>query len=1100
MKTETYSLQPRADRTCGWRKFGIRFRCRTMTGLAALLLTAGAGLAPAADFCVNPGFEIGTGADAPPWSYWEGSGGAQTNPLVNVDNPSARVFFNSGGTRHVAAQNNLNLILDTTGTVTYRVKAQYYVPSNPAGVVSRAMVRIHAINTSTGTYIPGDPILLDDQVDDPANLIPPGTWVTQEFDWTNTSGCGYAQYITFRQYGHDAASNARVTPPPDVYYDNLQFSSSQYHKVSGYVKDHAGVGLAGAKVQLSGVLDYNIEVVTTDTTGHYAFTTWVPEGNSFTVDATLLLYSSDGPQTVAVTSAGATAPNLVMTKVPAYRIRGTVTGIPPGGMARVTATSLSPAISASTNTAPDGTYSLEVPDNSFLTLTASAFPLTAPGQAVAVSGADVTGINFALSDSTLVWYKFDGNANDSSAWGKNGALLGAATIPAHGRVGGGCLSTIPGAGGLTVPMLGAASGDAPLFNAYTMSAWVRCTTSAEWQELYACPGWDLNDVNNPVFSASGQMLHSVNGTVDTDHWFPAPWGTSGQWHFMTVTYDSEAKTVSFYFDGNKVRTDNFSTTVPVHFEDNAHIACWGGPGDRQFTGEIDDFRIFSAAATEADAKTLYDAYPPQVTHTITATAQSGATISPVGAVSVLVGYDQTFTFSPNTGYRVTAVLVDGVPQTLPLASYTFTNVTGSHTIAVQAVIAPLHTLSGTVTTNGVGMPGATVYLSASPNASLAPLFTITTGAGGVWFQTGVPEGTIYASAAAAGFWNSPDQIVALTADISGVVLALKSRPAVRDIPAQSDLLFAAVTETLPASGSIGNWPALAPAGTNFAKVNNPQVSIVDNQPWVAGNRSTAPGFIASGPYDPNLGVVTINGASIVAVIQPIRSGPDDAWNSVVDIFYGRLVLACMNPSGQVRVERQGEWANGPALPAGQKTILTLVAQPTGEYKVYANGLKVMDIASTADLTYLNPSIQDLPGWPWGDFDWAHYMMIGRNFPDNWTGFNGNIGDVFVYGKALDPAELDRLQQDVANKFGITMQVDAPILPTSGFTMPGGVPTFVFPTETGRSYRIVFKHALTDSAWSVIGTGNWTAGTGADVTLTDSSSPLPAGRFYRLEMQ
>jgi hypothetical protein len=67
--------------------------------------------------------------------------------------------------------------------------------------------------------------------------------------------------------------------------------------------------------------------------------------------------------------------------------------------------------------------------------------------------------------------------------------------------------------------------------------------------------------------------------------------------------------------------------------------------------------------------------------TIFATAQGSGAISPSEAVSVASGANQTFTFTPNTGFSVNTVLVDGVSQTVA-SSYTFTNVTANHTITV----------------------------------------------------------------------------------------------------------------------------------------------------------------------------------------------------------------------------------------------------------------------------------------------------------------------------------------------------------------------------------------------------------------------------------
>ncbi|MEI6786543.1 MAG: invasin domain 3-containing protein, partial [Verrucomicrobiota bacterium] len=68
------------------------------------------------------------------------------------------------------------------------------------------------------------------------------------------------------------------------------------------------------------------------------------------------------------------------------------------------------------------------------------------------------------------------------------------------------------------------------------------------------------------------------------------------------------------------------------------------------------------------------------------------------------------------------------------------------------------------------------------------------------------------------------------------------------------------------------------------------------------------------------------------------------------------------------------------------------------------------------------------------------------------------------------------------------------------SMPGGVPTFVFPTDASRQYRMVYKNNLiTDPSWTTV-TQTWTQGTGSNLTLTDTSASLPVQRFYRIEMQ
>lgn len=69
----------------------------------------------------------------------------------------------------------------------------------------------------------------------------------------------------------------------------------------------------------------------------------------------------------------------------------------------------------------------------------------------------------------------------------------------------------------------------------------------------------------------------------------------------------------------------------------------------------------------------------QDSFTITATAGTGGNINPKKDVQVNKGDDQSFTITPDTGYEIADVLVDGSSQG-PITFYTFEDVQKNHTI------------------------------------------------------------------------------------------------------------------------------------------------------------------------------------------------------------------------------------------------------------------------------------------------------------------------------------------------------------------------------------------------------------------------------------
>ena len=133
-------------------------------------------------------------------------------------------------------------------------------------------------------------------------------------------------------------------------------------------------------------------------------------------------------------------------------------------------------------------------------------------------------------------------------------------------------------------------------------------------------------------------------------------------------------------------------------------------------GAVTTFTFSNVMAAHAISAT----FAANPTVTISAGSGPNGTISPVGDVTVLSGVNKSFIFTPAAGYRVADVLVDGISQGKP-ASYTFINVTSSHTISV-AFTPDVYTITASVTGNGSIEPAGvtTVFKGGGQTYAITP--------------------------------------------------------------------------------------------------------------------------------------------------------------------------------------------------------------------------------------------------------------------------------------------------------------------------------------------------------------------------------------------
>ena len=157
---------------------------------------------------------------------------------------------------------------------------------------------------------------------------------------------------------------------------------------------------------------------------------------------------------------------------------------------------------------------------------------------------------------------------------------------------------------------------------------------------------------------------------------------TAQWtvHQYTITYNLAGGTAEGNPSTYTIETKAFTLKNPT--KSGYTFTGWSGTGldgENNMTVTIPTGstgnRIYTAHWRYNGSGHSYSYY------TIKATAGAGGSISPSGNVSVREGRDQTFTITPDKGYAVANVKIDG--KSIGAAkSYTFENVSRTHTIEV----------------------------------------------------------------------------------------------------------------------------------------------------------------------------------------------------------------------------------------------------------------------------------------------------------------------------------------------------------------------------------------------------------------------------------
>ena len=178
---------------------------------------------------------------------------------------------------------------------------------------------------------------------------------------------------------------------------------------------------------------------------------------------------------------------------------------------------------------------------------------------------------------------------------------------------------------------------------------------------------------------------------------------------------------------------------------------------------LSDGSTYYFAAVDYDAAGNTSGYSNEVsktlpfTYSLTATANAGGTISPIGtattstatsgtstitSVTVTQSATQTFSITPNSGYTISNVTVDGI-SVGTVTSYTFSNVTANHTMTAtfaSSTASSTFTVTSTAGTGGSISPNGITNVSSGGSQA----YTITPNIGYYTVSVTV-DGTVMAS-------------------------------------------------------------------------------------------------------------------------------------------------------------------------------------------------------------------------------------------------------------------------------------------------------------------------------------------------------------------
>lgn len=216
-------------------------------------------------------------------------------------------------------------------------------------------------------------------------------------------------------------------------------------------------------------------------------------------------------------------------------------------------------------------------------------------KALAAKWGDVIPDPPAEVQDPIAWYKFDGNALDSSGNGKNATLNGETSF-VEGVNGQGQALKLNGSNAYVQLPQGILSN----LQNFTISAWVRVDTSQNFQRVFDFGNNTTSYTFMTPSNGTNSKFSITNGGTASEYATLGKIPVTGNWAHMAMVLNENITTM--YINGYPVASNECTFLKPYQL--GATLYNYIGKSqwttDPYFNGTIDDFRIYNRAVTQEE--------------------------------------------------------------------------------------------------------------------------------------------------------------------------------------------------------------------------------------------------------------------------------------------------------------------------------------------------------------------------------------------------------------------------------------------------------------------------------------------------------------------